>query len=81
MTADRSMRARAGAGSASRILRGLVLLPLFGLLAGCNLVVMQPSGDIAMQQRNLVLASTGLMLLIIIPVIVLTLLFAWRYRA
>ena len=73
--------ARSPIRSASRLLRGLVLLPLFGLLAGCNLVVMQPSGDIAMQQRNLVLASTGLMLLIIVPVIALTLLFAWRYRA
>ncbi|CAO4169697.1 ubiquinol oxidase subunit II [Methylorubrum aminovorans] len=81
MTADRSLRARSGAGSVRRILQGAVLLPLFGLLAGCNLVVMQPSGDIAVQQRNLILASTGLMLLIIVPVIALTLLFAWRYRA
>ncbi|MFD0933945.1 ubiquinol oxidase subunit II [Methylobacterium trifolii] len=62
-------------------LRGLLLLPLFGMLAGCNLVVMQPSGDVALQQRNLVLASVGLMLLIVVPVIALTLLFAWRYRA
>ena len=63
------------------LLRGLALVPLLTLVSGCNLVVMQPSGDIAVQQRNLVLASTGLMLLIILPVIALTLLFAWRYRA
>nr|WP_083786690.1 ubiquinol oxidase subunit II [Methylobacterium nodulans] len=62
-------------------MRGLALLLLLPMLAGCNLVVMQPSGDVAVQQRNLVLASTGLMLLIIVPVIVLTLLFAWHYRA
>ncbi len=64
-----------------RMVQGLALVPLAGLLAGCNLVVMQPSGDVALQQRNLVLASTGLMLLIIVPVIALTLFFAWRYRA
>ncbi|GEP00671.1 cytochrome ubiquinol oxidase subunit II [Methylobacterium haplocladii] len=63
------------------LLQGLVLPPLFMLLSGCNLVVMHPSGDVALQQRNLVLASTGLMLLIIVPVIALTLWFAWRYRA
>ena len=50
------------------------------LLAGCNMVVMAPSGDIAVQQRDLILVSTVLMLLIIVPVIVLTLFFAWRYR-
>jgi cytochrome o ubiquinol oxidase subunit 2 len=41
---------------------------------------MNPSGDIAAQQADLILVSTLLMLLIIVPVIALTLLFAWRYR-
>jgi cytochrome o ubiquinol oxidase subunit 2 len=41
---------------------------------------MQPQGHVALQQRDLIIASTGLMLLIILPVIALTLLFAWRYR-
>lgn len=59
------------------LLSVLVLLPL---LAGCDWVVMNPSGDIAMQQRDLILISTGLMLLIIIPVIIMTLFFAWKYR-
>ncbi len=57
----------------------LILAPLV-LLAGCDTVVMNPSGDIAAQQANLILVSTLLMLLIIVPVIVLTLVFAWRYR-
>ncbi|MDP9901634.1 ubiquinol oxidase subunit II [Variovorax ginsengisoli] len=61
-------------------LRGLLLLPAIGLLAGCNAVLVNPSGDIATQQRDLIFISTGLMLLIIVPVIALTLLFAWRYR-
>ncbi|WP_442783447.1 ubiquinol oxidase subunit II [Collimonas fungivorans] len=59
--------------------RGLLLLPLI-LLAGCNTVVMNPSGDIASQQGRLIVVSTILMLLIIVPVIALTIWFAWRYR-
>ena len=50
------------------------------LLSGCNFVVLDPSGDVALQQRNLVVISTVLMLLIIVPVMALTALFAWRYR-
>lgn len=61
--------------------RAPALLAGTALLAGCNTVVLNPSGDIASQQGRLVMIATGLMLLIIIPVIVLTLLFAWRYRA
>ena len=63
-----------------RSLRFLGLLPLFALLGGCDVVVLNPSGDVAAQERNLILASTGLMLLIILPVIVATAVFAWRYR-
>ena len=51
------------------------------LVAGCDTVVLRPSGDIAAQQGRLVVQSTALMLLIIVPVIALTLWFAWRYRA
>jgi cytochrome o ubiquinol oxidase subunit 2 len=49
-------------------------------LGGCNFVVMAPSGDVALQQRDLVIVSTILMLLIIVPVMALTVYFAWRYR-
>jgi cytochrome o ubiquinol oxidase subunit II len=64
-----------------RFLRLLGLLPVFALLGGCDMVLMNPSGDVAVQERNLIIASTGLMLLIIVPVILATALFAWRYRA
>src|SRR3712207_2161696 len=66
---------------ASRLLRAVAVFPLVSLLAGCNMVLLQPSGDIALQQRNLIVISTVLMLLIIVPVIVFTLIFAWHYRA
>ncbi len=63
-----------------KTLRRAALLPLLALLPGCEMVLMSPAGDVAVQQRNLILASTGLMLLIVLPVIVLTLLFAWTFR-
>lgn len=50
------------------------------ILSGCNMVLLHPSGDIALQQRNLIIVSTILMLLIIVPVICLTLFFARHYR-
>lgn len=55
-------------------------MPLLAALGGCDLVVMNPSGDVARQQADLILWSTGLMLLIIIPVMILIVVFAWRYR-
>jgi len=45
------------------------------------MVVLNPSGDVAAQQSGLVVLATCLLLLIIVPVIALTLLFAWKYRA
>lgn len=57
------------------------MLGLCGALAGCSLTLMNPSGDVAVQQRNLIIASTALMLIVIVPVIALTFLFARRYRA
>ena len=61
-------------------LRILLLLPSVALLGGCNFVVMNPAGDIAVQQRDLVVISTVLMLLIIVPVMALIVFFAWKYR-
>ncbi|AMK23784.1 MULTISPECIES: ubiquinol oxidase subunit II [unclassified Sphingobium] len=56
--------------------------PILALpLTACNWVVMNPSGDIAVQQRDLILISTALMLLIVIPVMALVVFFAWRYRS
>jgi cytochrome o ubiquinol oxidase subunit II len=62
-------------------LRAMLALPAFAALCGCNMIVLDPAGDVARQQGDLVIASVLLMLLIIIPVMALTVLFAWRYRA
>jgi len=61
-------------------LRNLGALALLAVLGGCKAVVMDPSGDIATRQRDLLIVSTVLMLIIIIPVMALTVIFAWRYR-
>ena len=58
---------------------GFPRLLLLAPLAGCDTVVLSPSGYIAAQQRDLLLSSTLLMLLIVIPVMGLTAFFAWRY--
>lgn len=50
------------------------------LLGACQRAVLDPAGDVARQQRDIIYISTGLMLLIIVPVLVLIVLFAWRYR-
>ncbi|MGV2078122.1 MULTISPECIES: ubiquinol oxidase subunit II [unclassified Rhizobium] len=59
-----------------RFVAPLALLPL----SGCNMVVMNPTGDIALQERNLILVALGMMLLVVIPVLTLIVVFAFRYR-
>jgi cytochrome o ubiquinol oxidase subunit 2 len=49
-------------------------------LAGCDWVVLDPGGDVAARERDLLVTSTWLMLLIIVPVMALTVWFAWHYR-
>lgn len=65
----------------ARLLR-CAIVPLLALpLAGCDWVVLNPSGDVARQQGNLVIVATLLMLLIVLPVMAAVVVFAWRYRA
>ena len=40
-------------------------------LAACQRAVLDPAGDVARQQRDIIYISTGLMLLIIVPVMIL----------
>lgn len=62
-------------------MRPLTLAPALALLTGCARDVLDPAGDVALQQRDLIYTATGLMLLIIVPVLVLIAVFAWRYRS
>lgn len=46
-----------------------------------HMALLDPKGPIGADEKSLILLATGLMLLVVVPVIVLTLVFAWRYRA
>jgi cytochrome o ubiquinol oxidase subunit II len=56
------------------------LMPL-PFLAGCSGGVLEPQGPIASAERLLLINSTAIMLVVVIPVIVATLAFAWWYRS
>lgn len=61
---------------------GLLTLSLLLLLNGCSdLIVLEPKGPIGEAERVLILQSFGLMLIVVLPVIALSILIPWRYRA
>lgn len=51
------------------------------LLSACEPAVMNPAGPVAAGERTLLINSVLIMLTVIVPVIVLTLVFAWWFRA
>ena len=56
--------------------------PLAALaLGGCEMAVLDPKGDVGMSERSLILGTTGWMLVVVIPVIIMTIAFAWWFRA
>jgi cytochrome o ubiquinol oxidase subunit II len=59
------------------------LLPLAAtlLLSGCQWIILDPKGPVGLQERSLIITATVLMLIVVVPVIALVLIFAWRYRA
>jgi cytochrome o ubiquinol oxidase subunit II len=58
----------------------VILISAALLLASCQ-GVLDPQGPIASAERLLLINSTAIMLVVVIPVIVATLAFAWWYRA
>lgn len=65
----------------------LVLLSLGILIGSClalsslDIAVLNPKGWIAMKERNLFITASLLMLIVVVPVLILTLFFAWKYRS
>lgn len=54
------------------------------LISGCSNIkggVLHPAGLVASQERKLLFDSVALMLIVVIPVIIMSFAFAWRYRA
>ncbi len=54
-------------------------LPLF--LSGCKAALLNPKGIIANAEMHLLIDAVLLMLLVVVPVIILTGVIAWKYRA
>jgi cytochrome o ubiquinol oxidase subunit 2 len=50
-------------------------------LGGCSEGVVDPKGPIASAERLLLMNSTAIMLVVVVPVVIATLAFAWWYRA
>ena len=51
------------------------------LLSGCDSALLDPKGQIGLEQRSLILTAFGLMLIVVIPAILMAVGFAWKYRA
>ncbi len=64
------------------VLFALVIVGLvtFLLLNGKNIAVFNPQGQIAMKQKDLIIFTTLLGLVVIVPVFVMLFAFAWKYR-
>jgi cytochrome o ubiquinol oxidase subunit 2 len=54
---------------------------LYYFTLGHTMGILQPRGVIAVQERTLILISVVLMLLVVLPVVGLSYVIAWRYRA
>jgi cytochrome o ubiquinol oxidase subunit 2 len=64
--------------------RAMAVFAAAPLWAGCDLrtaPIFDPKGPIARAERDLLFDAFGVMLIIVIPVVVLAVLFVWRYRA
>ena len=57
--------------------RGLIVIVC--TLAGCRSGVLQPAGPVGVVEARLIVETFVAMLLVVIPVFVMTGLFAWRY--
>lgn len=64
----------------STILIGFVALLAF-LLRDQSIAMLEPKGLIALKERDLMVNTIGLMLIVVIPVFILLAAFSWRYRA
>ena len=62
-------------------LRAVSIVSAAMLMASCNEGVLDPHGPVGKAERVILYDSTAIMLAVIIPVIVLTLVFAWWFRA
>lgn len=61
------------------LLLGTVALSLL-YMSSHTIAVLDPKGLIGEKERDLIVTASHLMLIVVVPVLILTLLFAWKYR-
>lgn len=72
--------------SAGRVLASIALLVIIFVLGGWllldgkNVAIFNPQGVVAAQQKDLILFTLALSLIVIVPVFLMLGIFAWRYR-
>ncbi|TXH60336.1 MAG: ubiquinol oxidase subunit II [Bacteroidia bacterium] len=49
-------------------------------LTSCKIAILEPKGAVAIEERNLIYIAIILMLLVVVPAIIMTFVFAWKYR-
>jgi len=63
-------------------LAGLLVLGIVALqLSGCDMVLFNPKGQVGLQERNLIILATLLMLIVVVPVMIMALVFSVHYRS
>jgi cytochrome o ubiquinol oxidase subunit 2 len=67
--------------SSERLRSTLVLAVTCAALASCDEGVLSPKGPIGRAEKTILFDATAIMLAVVVPVIVLTLAFAWWFRA
>jgi len=63
------------------VLRRLAPLGSALLLSGCSMDLLDPRGPVGLEERNVIILEFAIMMAIVVPVIALTLYYAWKYRA
>ena len=61
--------------------KAIPALGLPALLAGCGSAVLDPQGSVGQSERQLIITAFVLMLIVVVPTIVATCVFAYRFRA
>jgi cytochrome o ubiquinol oxidase subunit 2 len=51
------------------------------MLSGCKFALLDPKGEVGVQVKELIITALLLMLIVVIPVILMTIYFAYKYRA
>ena len=75
-------RSGCAAARGHRFLPAGLTLGAVAFLEGCSSVtVLDPKGQVGAEEKSLIMMAAVLMLIVIVPVIIMAITFAWRYRA